>query len=85
MRGLLSTRVDLQRLLLREPGAALIADGATSVAQLPLGTANDLASASGISLVRLQLGAGVGAAPHCLARMGAGTAASRRQPPCACR
>ncbi|KAI8466085.1 MAG: ATP-NAD kinase-like domain-containing protein [Monoraphidium minutum] len=41
---------ELVAALLRPPGDALLRGGATSVAQLPLGTANDLASASGISL-----------------------------------
>jgi diacylglycerol kinase family enzyme len=52
---------ELVAALLRPPGSALLAGGGggggTTVAQLPLGTANDLASASGISLVRPPSGA----------------------------
>lgn len=43
---------ELVAALLRPPGSALLTEGpTTTIAQLPLGTANDLASASGISLV----------------------------------
>jgi len=43
---------ELVAALLRPPGNRMLTEGGrTSVAQLPLGTANDLASAAGISLV----------------------------------
>lgn len=51
---------ELVAALLRPPGSDLLAGGGLSVAQLPLGTANDLASASGISLVDGRAGLCVG-------------------------